>query len=151
MAYVFTNKTPTQLVFGSKDLEQASLQYPGWVSYQNGQAGEMFTVSDADFVLLQTQEKIWSHNGTNYVLLDSTRVGFNNNKEMMDIEINHRVNRINEILGRYESNSFGAELQAYKTVLQNLDTSSISYPLTTTLERYLINQGHPIVGYLQMV
>jgi hypothetical protein len=41
--------------------------------------------------------------------------------------------------------TFKNELSAYKTLLENLDTSSITYPLNTTLEKYLIDQGNTVL------
>jgi hypothetical protein len=47
--------------------------------------------------------------------------------------------------------SYKDELIAYKTLLENLDTDSISYPLAMTLERYLMNQNQPVLSHLQII
>jgi hypothetical protein len=52
---------------------------------------------------------------------------------------------------RISPSSYKDELIAYKALLENFDTSSISYPLTMTLERYLINQNQPVLSYLQII
>ena len=41
-------------------------------------------------------------------------------------------------------------MKAYKTLLENLDKSTITYPINSTLEKYLKDQGKPIVSLLQI-
>lgn len=148
MAYAITNKNYS-LSFISKDLEQLKLQYPGYAHYQNGLAGHLVTLSDADFILLQTNEKVFSYDGTT-VTLNDLQI-FSNNETILKNRIEVIISEIDRIYTKHSNNSFGVELLAYKTLLQGLDTSTISYPLNKSVERHLLDLGHPIIGTLQMV
>ena len=106
MAYAITNKDYS-LSFISKDQNELSCQFPGYVMYQNGTAGYCFEISNND--------------------------------------------SINLYLPKHISNSFGTELQAYKTLVENFDTSSLTYPTNISFERHLLNLGHPIISTLQIV
>ena len=60
--------------------------------------------------------------------------------------------KLKEVLERKKtSSSYRDELIAYKTLLENLDTDSISYPLAMTLERYLMNQNQTVLSHLQII
>jgi hypothetical protein len=158
MAYAITNKNYS-LSFISKDLEQLKLQYPGYAHYQNGLAGHLVTLSDADFILLQVNEKVFSYDGTTVILNDLqtepnpeiTHPIFSNNETILKNHIEYIISAIDRAYNKHSKNSFGEELLAYKNLLQGLDTSEITYPLNKSVERHLLDLGHPIIGTLQMV
>jgi hypothetical protein len=158
MAYAITNKDYS-LSFISKDLEQLKLQYPGYAHYQNGLAGHLVTLSDADFILLQANEKVFSYDGTTVTLNDLqtgsnpeiTHPTFSNNEIKLKNYIENIINRIDNVYNKHSNNSFGVELLAYKNLLQGFDTSSITYPFNKSIERHLLDLSHPIICTLQMV
>jgi len=149
MAYVVTNKNYS-LTFISKDLEQASFQYGGLGIYLNGHAGYVIEISDADFIALQTSQKEYAHNGTSMVLTDKTSKPFANETELKSY-IDNVTKTLNTIINKHSDNSYKAECVAYKSLLENLDTSTITYPLNKSLEKHLYDLGHPILSPLQLL
>jgi len=156
MAYVITNKQKS-LSFISKDLTQLQGQYPGYQTYENGTEGHLITISDADFTSVVANEKYITVNEDlsvtlNDIIYDANRVLGFASKQELDNHINSLKEQLKEVLERKKtSSSYRDELIAYKTLLENLDTDSISYPLAMTLERYLMNQNHPVLSHLQMI
>lgn len=149
MAYIVTNKEKN-ISFISKDLEQLSGQYPGYEIYENGIAGHLITISDADFNLLISHQKEVTVNSDLSVTLTDKVLGYSS-KENLDSYISTIKERINHSINqRYNDSVYKNELETYKTLLENLNTSSISYPLNTSLEKYLIDQGNTILNPLQI-
>jgi len=153
MAYIVTNLEKS-ISFISKDLEQAKAQYNGIEIYQNGLAGNFITISDTDFNTLLLNEKIAVVNSDLSVTLrdrvaDGAILDFSS-KEKLDKYISSLKERISDVLQNKEESTFKNELSAYKTLLENLDTSSITYPFNTTLEKYLIDQGNTVLHTLQI-
>lgn len=153
MAYIVTDLEKI-ISFISKDLEQAKAQYNGIEIYQNGLAGHFITISDADFNTLLSNEKIAVVNSDLSVTLrdraDGEILDFSS-KEKLDKYISSLKERISDVLQNKKESTFKNELSAYKTLLENLDTSSISYPFNTTLEKYLIDQGNTVLHSLQII
>ena len=156
MAYVITNKQKS-ISFISKDLIQLQGQYSGYQTYENGIEGHLITISDADFTSVVANEKDIKVNEDLTVTLtdityDENRVLGFASKQELDNHINFFKERLKEVIERRISpSSYKDELIAYKALLENFDTSSISYPLTMTFERYLINQNQPVLSYLQII
>ena len=156
MAYVITNKQKS-ISFISKDLIQLQGQYPGYQTYENGIEGHLITISDADFTSVVANEKYITVNEDlsvtlNDIIYDANRVLGFASKQELDNHINFFKERLKEVIERRISpSSYKDELIAYKALLENFDTSSISYPLTMTFERYLINQNQPVLSYLQII
>ena len=155
MAYIVTNKEKS-ISFISKDLEQLSGQYPGYEIYKNGIAGHLITISDADFNLLISHQKEATVNSdlsvtlTDKVLAADEVPGFSS-KEQLDSYISAIKERINDSINqRTDGNIYKNQLKTYNTLLENLNTSSITYPLNTSLEKYLIDQGNTILSPLQI-
>ena len=153
MAYIVTNREKN-ITFISKDLEQAKAQYNGIEIYQNGLAGHFITISDADFNTLLSNEKIAVVNSDLSVTLrdraDGEILDFSS-KEKLDVYISSLKERISYVMKRKKEGLFKNELSAYKTLLENLDTSSITYPFNTTLEKYLIDRGNTVLHTLQII
>ena len=156
MAYVITNKQKS-ISFISKDLTQLQGQYPGYQTYENGIEGHLITISDADFTSVVANEKYITVNEDlsvtlNDIIYDANRVLGFASKQELDNHINSLKKKLKEVLERKKtSSSYRDELIAYKTLLENLDTDSISYPLAMTLERYLMNQNQPVLNHLQII
>jgi len=151
MAYVITNKQKS-ISFISKDLTQLQGQYPGYQTYENGIEGHLITISDADFTSVVANEKYITVNEDLSVTLNANRVLGFASKQELDNHINFLKERLKDVIERnIPPNSYRDELIAYKTLLENLDTASISYPLAMTLERYLMNQNQTVLSHLQMI
>jgi hypothetical protein len=151
MAYVITNKQKS-ISFISKDLTQLQGQYPGYQTYENGIEGHLITISDADFTSVVANEKYITVNEDLSVTLNANRVLDLASKQELDNHINFLKERLKHVIERnIPPNSYRDELIAYKTLLENFDTDSISYPLAMTLERYLMNQNQPVISYLQII
>lgn len=148
MAYVVTNKNYS-LTFISKDLEQASFQYPGISIYQNGHAGYVIEISNDDFIALQTAQKEYAHDGTNVVFEDKTTEPFANETDLK-FYIDRVIENLATVINKHSDNSYKSECVAYKALLESLDTSTITYPLNKSLEKHLYDLGHPILSPLQI-
>ena len=156
MAYVITNKQKS-ISFISKNLIQLQGQYSGYQTYENGIEGHLITISDADFTSVVANEKKITVNEDLSITLTDITYDANNvlgfaSKQELDNHINFLKERLKDVIERKISpSSYKDELIAYKTLLENLDTASISYPLAMTLERYLMNQNQPVLSYLQII
>ena len=61
-------------------------------------------------------------------------------KEELDTIISYMKKNITDVLPFKKDGSFKNELIAYKTLLEDLDTSSISFPIVS-LEKYVKDQN----------
>jgi len=147
MAYITTNLNKSVL-FISKDLEQLQGQCPSYEMYEVGTGGHMINISDADFNLLVTGEKMVIVNNDLSVTLRDP-IGNISSKEELDTFISDIKKKITRVLPFKKDGSFKNELIAYKTLLENLDTSSISFPIVS-LEKYLKDQNQPFLNSLQI-
>ena len=132
----------------SENIEKLKLQYQPYGLYENNHAGTMINISQEEFDSLQDGSKNGKYNGTSLVLENTNLIIFD--KNFMDIQVNHMLSVIDLHYKKHKANAWGAELNAYKTILSNLDTSSISYPYNGTLESYLKSQGNSIISTLQI-
>lgn len=150
MAYVILNKS-NGLSFISKDMEQLEMQYPSYPIYQNGYAGSMVEISQADFTSLQLGEKVFSHDGTNIVLKDPKMiVAPPYNEEQLKDHFNLIKDRLKELIKGKPDSAWKTELSNYLNVLENFDLSTITYPLNISFEKHLSNQGYTVLSPLQL-
>lgn len=115
--------------------------------------GRLKTVSDDDFNSYICGEKLASLDGDNVVISDqlihpetAATDGENLTSEMFENDKNHYIKQLNKFLdhhsaklSRPEFSDLNTRLQAFKTALENVDSSSISFPLNVNFERYWIN------------
>jgi len=149
MAYLVLDKQ-YGFTFISKDLEEFKSQHPGAEGYIAGILGYAVEISNEDFIALQTGQKDFvSSDGTTVTYRDATR-SFET-KEQLDGQINFIKSTIDEILKRKGDSSQATRLSTYKAVLESLDTSTINYPLNSSLEKYLLDNGHEVISTLQLV
>jgi hypothetical protein len=157
MAYIVTNKEYS-LSFIAKDLDQLKSVYPGYEVYKSGEHGHLIEITNEDFVALQADEKFYYNEGSNWVIQNTrNKVGelpiqdpIILNEDQLNKEINLIVERLTNKLKLITSGTLHNEMKAYKTLLENLDKSTITYPINSTLEKYLKDQGQPIVSLLQI-
>ena len=132
----------------SENMEKLKFQYPHYGLFENNHAGKMINISQEDFDILQEETKEATYNGTNLIFKTSGIVL--KRKEYMDVTIKSMIEKIDRAYKNNENNAWGAELNAFKTLLNNIDTSSISFPYNGTLQTYLKSQGHSIISSLQI-
>jgi len=150
MAYLLTNLEYFPMAI-AKDMEEVKLKETRWQAFQLGKIGHLVEISNSDFVSLQTALKDIVYDGTNTSLIDRERIRFSQNAEELQNSINLLVQQVDDVIPKYVNTSFETELNNYKTNLQSIDTSSISYPMDVSIEQYLLNQNKSILGYLQLV
>lgn len=137
-----------QVFLISENMEKLKFQFPHYGIFENNHAGKMINISQEDFDTLQEETKKATYNGTN--LIFETLDAVWEKKEGMDVTIKSMIEKIDRAYKGNENNVWGAELNAFKTLLNNIDTSSISFPYNGTLQTYLKSQGHPIISSLQI-
>jgi len=151
MAYALFNEHH-DLYFVSKDIDQLTSQYPGYGIYQNRIHGSMVEISNSDFDLVCTGQKKINYDGTNISFEDTTEgLVYTNSRNDLKLRIDNIIFNIDRVIKGYSNTNFGLELTAYKNLLQGIDIESIAYPMNVTLEKYLKDQGHPIISTLQVV
>ena len=137
-----------QVYFISENMEKLKIQYHHYGVFENNSAGKIINISQEEFDLLKEGTKVATYNGTN--LIFDTTPFIIKTKEAMDEAIEETIERINKAYKNNENNAWGAELNAFKTIVSNIDTSSISFPYNGTLQKYLKDQGHSVIGSLQL-
>lgn len=137
-----------QVFFISENMEKLKIQYPHYGVFENNYAGKIINISQEEFDLLKEGTKVATYNGTN--LIFDTTPFIIKTKEAMDQAIEETIKLINKAYKNNENNAWGAELNAFKTIVSNIDTSSISFPYNGTLQKYLKDQGHSVIGSLQL-
>lgn len=149
MAYIITckNKVPNWI---AKDLNELKI-HPQYILYQNNSAGYLIEISDQDYNQLATDQKVVSSIDDN---LNVTFVDKNityKTKDKLDEYVSNVKERIEKNLNRNIDGDYTANLLAYKQVLDNLDTSSISFPLNMSLEQYLLSNNQKALSLLQLM
>jgi hypothetical protein len=150
MAYVlFDLNYHTQLI--AKNMDELNLRNSRWKVWQDKKVGHMVEISDTDFVLLQKGLKDINYDGKAVSLKDPVYIHYPQNAEDLQEIIDYLIKLIDSNLNKYKDTSFSTELTNFKNNLQSIDTSSITYPMTTNVMQYLSNQNKSILGYLQLV
>jgi hypothetical protein len=137
-----------QVFLISENMEKLKFQYPHYGLFENNHAGKMINISQEDFNLLKEGTNNVTYNGTSLVFETLGIVW--ERKEDMDVTIKSMIEKIDRAYKNNENNAWGAELNAFKTLLNNIDTSSISFPYNGTFQTYLKSQGHSIISTLQI-
>lgn len=152
MAYVVTNKEYS-MSFVCENETQLHDQLSDYITYENGQNGHIITITDDQFSALQNCDKTfkWVNNAATFPDNDHT-ISFAS-KQDLDTYIKMLQDKIRSLLNdKYRADStYKTQLEQYVSILNNLDTSSITYPLNSSLEKHLKNNGHTVLGYLQLV
>jgi hypothetical protein len=149
MAYAIFNKE-NSITFISKNLEHLRVRYPGYAIYQNGLAGSMVEISNENFISLQNKEKVITYDGANVTLVDHDPIIIEN-EGVLKINIEGICLSIERaIIGKDPNSSYVTECNTYYNLLKNLDTSSLTYPMNTSLEAYLRGQGHNVIAEAEL-
>lgn len=150
MAYVISN-TYGSAQHLAKTMEELHILVGGASNlglYTEGHAGALHTISDEDFVNLQTGQKIFNYENSTITYTDNP-LAVVTSKELLDSDIQNKIKEIDQDLERKKQPTIVTKLNNWKTVLQNLDTSALSYPINSTIEKYLLDQGQEIFSPLQ--
>jgi len=150
MAYLVTNQH-YDMSFICENQTDLHVQIKDYANYESGLVGHIIDITDEQFAALQIREKTFKWENNTATFPNENPVVFSS-KEDLDAHIKLIINRITETLSwKYtEDSAYKTKLEQYKIVLNNLDTSSISYPLNSSIEKYLQDNGHTIVSYLQI-
>jgi len=132
----------------SENMDKLKLQYPHYGLFENNHSGKIINISQEDFNALIDRTKNVTYNGTDLVF--ETLNPIIENKESMDQDIESLLNCVDNGCKKNKNSAWGTELNAYKTILNNIDTSSINYPYNGTVETYLKSMGHSVIGTLQI-
>jgi len=149
MAYAVTNNQ-NSLSFISKDSQQLGLQCPNYASLESTNSGKVLEITEDQFISLQKGIKQFTYDGSTITLVDNTLNFPQNEQSLIDV-INFHKEAIDQVLIKHKNNAFGIELNSFKTVLENIDTSSITYPMTKSLMQYCLDNDNDIISVLQMI
>lgn len=149
MAYIITckNKVPNWI---AKDLNELKI-HPQYIMYQTNRSGYVIEISDQDYNQLATNEKVVSSIDDNLNVTFVDRNMSFETKSKLDEYVSIVKEKIKKNLEYNFNNDYFANVLAYKQVINNLDTSSISYPLNMSLEQYLLNNNQKTLSLLQLM
>jgi hypothetical protein len=150
MAYLVTNQH-YDMAFICENQTDLHVQIKDYANYESGLVGHIIDITDEQFAALQIREKTFKWENNTATFPNDNPIVFNS-KEDLDAYIKLIKDSITGLLSwKYTQNSaYKTKLEQYLSVLNNLDTSSISYPLNSSLEKHLRDNGHTIVSYLQV-
>lgn len=149
MAYVVVYHDNNSVYCVSESVEQYKCQITNYELFENQTIGKIIPISDSDFNLIQTYEKSVSYDGNNIILNDNPLL--NKTKEQIDNEIKHLIESIEYIYPKHKDNNFGVQINAFKDLLNNFDSSTLTYPHLGNVTKYLKDQNNPVICSLQLV
>tara|TARA_R100001509_G_C4856771_1_gene212012 strand:+ start:401 stop:850 length:450 start_codon:yes stop_codon:yes gene_type:complete len=147
MAIAITNLRGNCLIV-ARNLDDLNLVLPHHGLYDST-AGQKHEISDSEFDQVRFREKILTFDGTSLNYADSN---FSmENEEDLTAHIADQKKVLDNILEapRFGEGTLKTDAQNYRTALDNLDISSVTYPFTKTLERHMSDLGHTVVSSLQ--
>jgi hypothetical protein len=138
MAYLLFSEDNKLMITG-KEVNDFSL-LRGDVSHYES-LGKVKEVSQDDLRSIVCLEKTATLVDGNVVLSDLDNGGWSQSQEEFEKVKNKSLARVNEVLeeGRLQQDNFSSlktRMQTYKTDLENLDVSSITFPVTTSFHRW---------------
>jgi len=146
MAFAIFNKHKN-LTFVSANDEEIDAVYGARAAIEAGHSGYKVSISEADFDSLRLYKKVVSSfDGTSIVLADFD-LSWPNETSVKGL-IESKKNRL-ELRKNSFSSAFQTRADAMLSVYDNIDTASLSYPLNTSIETYLDNQGTTVLSDLQ--
>ena len=107
------------------------------------------TINDSVFTQVQLSEKYpESYNGDTVTYVDVSSEYLN--KEQFQSDINSRIPLINAFLINNEDHPDYTKWNMFKTQLEALDISSITYPYNKSLEKHLSDNSLTVLNTLQL-
>jgi len=114
---------------------------------ETGNCGYKVTISEDDFNSIRLYEKSFVSSDGSTVVLEDHNVSFANQAEL-DKEIERKIDYFKSRKD-HKSSGFKTRMDNMITALSDIDTSSISYPLNKSIEKYLDEQGTTVLSDLQ--
>lgn len=145
MAYIFYSPGKKGiLAIASNDADKTAITS----HFLNGSYVEE-NLSDADFLKLRQNTHSFNFEVENPTL-ETIQIGFQN-KEDLDQYINlNLIPAINAYLSNWKNHTHHTRWTSYKTQLENLDTTSITYPLNKSLEKHFADEGQTYYSILEL-
>lgn len=145
MAYIFYSPAKKGLLaITSNDTDKTAITS----HFLNGSYVEE-NLSDTDFLKLRQNTHGFNFQNENPVL-EEIAIGFPN-KEVLDQYINlNLIPAIDLYLSNWKNHAHYSKWTSYKTQLENLDTTSITYPLNKSLEKHFADEGQPYYSLLEL-
>jgi len=107
------------------------------------------TISDSDFANLKNNTKIViEHDGTNYIY-NNSGAGFNEESTLTDY-LNEITRVISNALERYPNHPDASIWTNYKNFVDNFDTSTLTFPLINSWEKYCEDNSITYINLLQL-
>ena len=143
MAYIISSdSTPTNI---SKIAENDAAKDKLYLSPLN----VVHTISDSDFANLKNVTKVVSgYESDNFVYTDANTHW--DTEEELTSYINSKITVIGSTLERYPEHADASSWTTYKNVLENFDTSTVSYPLNTSWEKYCEDNSITYINLLEL-
>ena len=110
---------------------------------------EIHTISDSDFANLKNITKVVSgYENENFVYIEANTHW--DTEEELSSYIESKIKVLSNTLERYPEHSDASAWTTYKNVLENFDTSTVSYPLNTSWEKYCEDSSIVYINLLQL-
>jgi hypothetical protein len=106
---------------------------------------DVVSVSDSDFNKLNLDTGCLNSSGN---VVDKTVASYS--QEQYELKINEYKSLANDFVSNNPNHPLVSSLNSFKTYLDSLDVSGLSYPMSQTLEQYIDSQGQTVVGALQI-
>ena len=143
MAYIISSdSTPTNI---SKIAENDAAKDKLYLSPLN----VVHDISDSDFASLKNVTKVVSgYENDNFVFTDANTHW--DTQEELTSYINMKISVVGNTIERYPDHSDASSWTTYKNVLENFDTSTVSYPLNTSWEKYCEDNSITYINLLEL-
>jgi len=113
----------------------------------------IITDTDANFTSVQLgTQNVISYSSTNVITYEQTpseNVFFNNSNALNNY-IKNYSNQINNFIQNNPSNPWLSTWVSYNTQLLNTNVTTMTYPMTISLEQYYKNNNLPVLNPLQL-
>ena len=114
-------------------------------AYENNHCGYKVEISETDFNSIRLYQKNVVSADENGVVLEDKNDVYEN-EEILKKEIQNKISWLKENRNRMCTESMKSRVDDMETVLLNIDTASISYPLNSSIETYLNQQGQTVLS-----
>ena len=143
MAYIISSdSTPTNI---SKIAENDAAKDKLYLSPLN----VVHDISDSDFASLKNVTKVVSgYENDNFVFTDANTHW--DTEEELTSYINMKISVVGNTIERYPDHSDASSWTTYKNVLENFDTSTVSYPLNNSWEKYCEDNSITYINLLEL-
>ena len=146
MAIAITNLRG-ECILIAKNTDDMNLAMPHNGLYDSA-AGQKHDISESEFTQVQQAEKHLKFDGTSLVYED-VNMSFNNEQALITYINIHKTDLEKKVIYLNEG-TLKTDAENYIGILDTFDTSSVSFPMTTSLEKHMSDLGHTVVSSLQL-